>query len=594
MAVEPQVVKSAKKKSKPKSDVNVTSEKIDNSSLEDTSTPVKKSEKKSTDPIAPVIPSTKKKSKEKKIDESSLNNQTTPVNPENGQVTSEETSNSPATAKKTDVVKLDDGQIGEAVRAFKKLVEINSSEEKSDLFAHSSGEGQKIHLQIAGIKLPRVSESQILKFNLPHPHTADTRDVCLIVKDLQKGIRTDHEDTVRHFENLLSEKGVKGITKVLPLRELKVEYKTFEAKTSLCHLYDHFLADARIIRLLPQFLGKACYKRKKFPIQVNLTAKDLVSELARGINTVSLSLKHCGSSSAVTVGLTTTEDQHLQENLTNIVRALETKYPGGWVNIRSIRLFSGKSSLPLYVSLRSTEEVGMVRGLKRKVRGLVQDELSTVVGATVTVTPTGNVRVKRTKDPMWNEDEETQELTDQTTEKDGGETEIKKRKKDRISKAEVESDDEMEDKEMEYMQKVADEEEEMEKTLEASEDKLEEKLKCSEDVTNVNDSESDSEEGTEAVDDAAEAENLLSDGDDSDSEDELLMKNADFDDIEEEEEETPAKKMKTKKKKMKAKDTDKSTKEKTSTKKNKNVKEKPSTKQALKQKKKHLRRKTKM
>jgi len=476
---------------------------------------------------------------------------------------------------KTAVVKIEDEQMEVAVKAFKKLLEINSTEKKADLFSEGSGEGSKMQLQIAGIKLPRVSEAQILKFRLPHSHTPDTKDVCLIVKDMEKGIRPDHENTVRHYENLLAEKGVKGITKVMALRELKVEYKTFESKRALCHLYDHFLADDRIIRFLPQFLGKAFYKRKKFPIQVSLTTSNLAKEISRALHTVTLPLKNAGSSSAVTFGLSSMSDTHLKENLVSLVRSLETKYPGGWVNVRSMHLLSSNCSLPLYMTMRGTHEVGMVRGLKRKSRGLVEDELSTVVGATVTVTPTGNVRVKRTKDPMWMEDEDiTQELTNEVAE-EGAEDEeekkqIKKKDKPKKEKVDDDSEDEMEDEEMAYMQKVADEEEEMEKKLEASEDKLAEKLKDS-----VKESESDSEDEEEDVaDDDAEAENLLSDGEDSDSEEELLMTNTGVDDDEDDKDEPPAKKpKKTKKEKVKSAD------------KAKSPKNQPQTKKSLKQKK---------
>ena len=39
--------------------------------------------------------------------------------------------------------------------------------------------------------------AQVLKFKLPHHHTPDSRDVCLIVKDIEKGIKPDHDETVR-------------------------------------------------------------------------------------------------------------------------------------------------------------------------------------------------------------------------------------------------------------------------------------------------------------------------------------------------------------------------------------------------------------
>lgn len=450
------------------------------------------------------------------------------------------------------LIKLQESQMKEALVAFKKLVELRDSEDKKqDLLGSACGEGRKVQVSVAAIKLPRVSDAQVLKLLLPHPTTPVTRDVCLIVKDFEKGIRPDHEPTVAHYEALLAEKGVKGVTKVMSLRELKVEYKTFESKTALSHLYDHFLVDARIIRLVPKFLGKPFYKRKKFPVQVKLDAKDLVKEMEKALSTSCLALAHTGTSSCVTIGLTSMPEEQLSSNLVAAVRLLETRYPGGWANIRALHLLSGTDSLPFYATLRATKEVGLVRGLKRKNKGLVSGELSTVVGATVTVTPTGGVKVKRVKDPLWPEDgDQEEEVTNEVAEfnVEAGEPREKKSKKEekkakapKKQTAEEDSDDEMEDKEMAYMQKIADEEEEMEKNLEVSEDKLEEKLK--EKKGDESDEEGDDdEEDEDEADDDAEAENLLSEGEDSESEDELIMKKPDFQEDDEEEEAPAAKK----------------------------------------------------
>merc|ERR1712156_353330 len=405
-----------------------------------------------------------------------------------------------------------------ALVAFKKLVDLRDSEKKQDLLGSASGEGRKVQISIAAIKLPRVSEAQVLKLPLPHSITPASRDVCLIVKDFEKGIKPDHEPTVAHYEALLAEKGVKGVTKVMSLRELKVEYKTFESKTALSHLYDHFLVDARIIRLVPKFLGKPFYKRKKFPVQVKIDSKDLSKEVERALKVSCLALTQTGTSSCVTIGLTSMPEGQLCSNLVAAVRLLETKYPGGWANIRALHLLSGTDSLPFYVTLRATKEVGLVRGLKRKNKGLVTDELSTVVGATVTVTPTGGVKVKRVKDPLWPEDGDVaMEVTNEVAELEAEAEEEKVKKSDK------------------------------------KEDKLEEKLSGAE-KSNENEESDNSDDEEEDVDDDAEAENLLSEGEDSESEDELIMKKSDFPEDEEEEDESPApKKSKKSIKKPKAK-----------------------------------------
>jgi ribosome biogenesis protein UTP30 len=45
--------------------------------------------------------------------------------------------------------------------------------------------------------------------------------------------------------------------------KLKARYKPFEAKRQLCASYDLFLADERVLPLLPPILGKTFFMKKK-------------------------------------------------------------------------------------------------------------------------------------------------------------------------------------------------------------------------------------------------------------------------------------------------------------------------------------------
>ena len=49
--------------------------------------------------------------------------------------------------------------------------------------------------------------------------------------------------------------------------------------TNVTFRFEKVLVDDRIIRLIPQFLGNAFYKRNKFPVQVSLTKKNLKEEV---------------------------------------------------------------------------------------------------------------------------------------------------------------------------------------------------------------------------------------------------------------------------------------------------------------------------
>ncbi len=172
---------------------------------------------------------------------------------------------------------------------------------------------------------------------LPRPFLPDPAEVCLFVKDLQRGIRPDHEETLVETKRLLEEKGVDQVAEVIPLRQLKVEFKQYEAKMKLSNRFDKFLADERIVRLLPKFIGKAFYKRKRcvwrmasllvrmmsrytqshcrFPTQVNLKAKDLRSEIEKGLRTTHLPLSHHGTCAMTNVGNTRMSDQDLASNI---------------------------------------------------------------------------------------------------------------------------------------------------------------------------------------------------------------------------------------------------------------------------------------
>ena len=352
---------------------------------------------------------------------------------------------------------------------------------------------------------------------------------------------------------------------IIPLRELKVEYKQFESKIQLCNKFDLFLADDRIIRLLPQFLGKNFYKRKKIPLQINLRHKDLQAEFSRCLMTTQLPMKHAGACSNVVIGNSEQEDGQLVENTQSVVASLMTKYPGTFKNIRSVHINCGSSSLPLYVSLRSTAELGLVTGNKKKLRSFVTDELSTVVGAEVSISPFGNVKVKRKADPNWTEkDESLEKITDDVKANDDEDEETpetkespakKKKQNESESKAkakkpaeEESDDDDIEDQELEYMKKVAEEEEEMERKLDSDDQKLHAELEANNKESNEAADSEEEEEEEEVLDDDAEADDLLSEGDDSEDEEEDIMMRKSLKDIQEEiEEDPPAPKKKSKK-----------------------------------------------
>lgn len=85
---------------------------------------------------------------------------------------------------------------------------------------------------------------------------SDDDDICLITKDLHRGLRVDYEPTKQHFQDLLKKKGVTRSVTVAPFNQLKKEYTTYELKAKLANTYDAFLCDGKIVGHVVGFLGK--------------------------------------------------------------------------------------------------------------------------------------------------------------------------------------------------------------------------------------------------------------------------------------------------------------------------------------------------
>ena len=60
---------------------------------------------------------------------------------------------------------------------------------------------------------------------------------------------------------------------MIGLSKLKKKYVPFEAKRELCSAYDLFVADQRVLPMLPPLLGKTFFKKKKLPVSIDLQKK---------------------------------------------------------------------------------------------------------------------------------------------------------------------------------------------------------------------------------------------------------------------------------------------------------------------------------
>lgn len=66
---------------------------------------------------------------------------------------------------------------------------------------------------------------------------------------------------------------------VIGVSKLKKKYVPYEAKRQLCSAYDLFVADSRVLPMLPPLLGKTFFKKKKLPVPINLKKKVAASHI---------------------------------------------------------------------------------------------------------------------------------------------------------------------------------------------------------------------------------------------------------------------------------------------------------------------------
>ncbi|XP_031569604.1 ribosomal L1 domain-containing protein 1-like [Actinia tenebrosa] len=225
-------------------------------------------------------------------------------------------------------------QVDLAVSALMKHVQEKEKSKPSLL-----GDQQVLWLILALKKIPAPDKKpkRIAISNSLHP---DDSDVCLITKSEGKPVK-----------ELLQSAGVTSVKKVISLTKLKKNYKSYESKRQLASLYDLFICDDVIYHLLPKFLGKAFYTRKKFPIPVSLKKKDLKGEINKVLQSTYMSLGH-GSCSAIKIGHTGLTEEEVTANIMETAKGIANIIPRGWKNIKSLNIKTSNSvSLPIYNSL---------------------------------------------------------------------------------------------------------------------------------------------------------------------------------------------------------------------------------------------------
>ncbi|KAJ7081595.1 ribosomal protein L1p/L10e family-domain-containing protein [Mycena belliarum] len=193
------------------------------------------------------------------------------------------------------------------------------------------GKEQTIWLNVTVKKIASAHKFKPVKVPIVHPLVDPrTSAICLITKDPQ-----------RQYKDLLTEHNIKFISRVVGIEKLKGKFKPYEARRMLLKENGMFLADERVIPLLPKLLGVKWFEAKKQPIPVCLTRKDLKGELERAISSTYMN-QNQGTCTAIKIS---TVLENLQAALPVIIKSIK----GEWDNVQSLLLKTSQSAgLPIW------------------------------------------------------------------------------------------------------------------------------------------------------------------------------------------------------------------------------------------------------
>ncbi|XP_041531735.1 ribosomal L1 domain-containing protein 1 [Microtus oregoni] len=255
---------------------------------------------------------------------------------------------------------LDREQIRKAVEVL--LAHSKSRKNNNELLSNGN---ENLFLMVVLWKIPK--KELRARMSLPHSILTDSSEVCLFTKDECES----PEQTECFYKALLKKHGVNSVSRIIPFRTLKTEYKAYEAKLRLLGSFDIFIADERIRRHLPTHIGRHFYQRKKVPVSVNLMAKNLSKEIKNCITGTVLNISKQGSCSAVRVGHTGMKAQHILENILAVSEMLSEKLPEKWQSVKLLFLKTEKSvSLPIFSSFVTCQDENNImsfNSLRKKV-----------------------------------------------------------------------------------------------------------------------------------------------------------------------------------------------------------------------------------
>jgi len=242
---------------------------------------------------------------------------------------------------------LSPAQVKEGVRVLyaylAQLKKESKEKEKKLLF----DDDPDIYVTVA---LKRTPDKQRVKpFRIPLKHSLYDREgveICLLTKDPQ-----------RTYKDLLAAHPVKGVTKVIGVDKLRKKYIKYQYKRDLLASYQLFLADDRIIPLLPPLIGKKFFLKKKQPVPVSLKGTNFAKELQKARDSTYMYLG-TGPCCAVRIAKASFSQEQVIDNVLHSINPIVEKLPKKWANVQAVFVKTHDSvALPVYTSLPIVQRI---------------------------------------------------------------------------------------------------------------------------------------------------------------------------------------------------------------------------------------------
>ncbi|KAK6537473.1 hypothetical protein TWF694_011658 [Orbilia ellipsospora] len=306
--------------------------------------------------------------------------------------------------------KYSEAQAGKAVAALKAFLATQKADSsKPSLFDDADDSGPEdtdafvadpdlaLWLVITTKKfLVKEKKTKQERITIPNPYLTTPSPkftVCLITKDPSTYYRSLLPHLPYHATSLT----------IIAPSKLKTTYKTYESRRQLERAHDIFLADDRVIPLLPNLLGKSIYGRSaKVPIPIRISkiappAKDtealksklqsdaeiLQKEIEKAVKSTYF-IPSVSQSQTIKVGIRSQSPEEVAQNVTAVMNRLtETLIKNGWDGLRSVHIKAAQTvALPIWLAEKiydetdvlTEEEIKKIEHLKTKEGRIEREE----------------------------------------------------------------------------------------------------------------------------------------------------------------------------------------------------------------------------